>query len=139
MTVVSDGRRGSISFEEALEVVSVLAVVVASLLSIPMRIIPVVSSSPRLPSVVPEISDMRDDLDTGRGASSPCATSIEVGFVGDRNGSSTTSASTRVSVAAAVDKTASAILSTQKGRVSTNHTAGRNQPKRSRRTSFPVD
>jgi len=71
VSVVSDGRRGSISVDDPLEVVSVLPTVAASLLSIPIMMIPVVSSSPLFPSVVPEISDLRDDFDNGRGTSSP--------------------------------------------------------------------
>lgn len=71
MSVVSDGRRGSISLDDPLEVVSVLSIVTASVLSIPIMIIPVVPSSPLCPSVVPEISDFRDDFDNGRGTSSP--------------------------------------------------------------------
>jgi hypothetical protein len=70
-SVVSDGCRGSISLDDPLEVVSVLPTVAASLLSIPIMMIPVVSSSPLFPSVVPEISDLRDDFDNGRGTSSP--------------------------------------------------------------------
>ena len=118
VSVVSDGRRGSISLDDPLEVVSVLPTVAASLLSIPIIMIPVVSSSPLFPSVVPEISDLRDDFDNGRGTSSSCAASVDVGFVGDMNGSSTISGSACSSNGAEVDNTVSAMCGPKKSRVS---------------------